>query len=130
MSSRRVPIARWILLAALLGAPLAEPKPAATPSAERSPGRVEGNARTEAYLSGLQLPSALAFAPDGRLFLIEVNAGRVRVGKDGILQEQPVATFPVQQGSESGLLGLTLDPAFGTNRYIYVYYSEADPART
>jgi len=143
MSSRRVPIARWILLAALLGAllgggclpigvapaPLAEPKPAATPSAERSPGRVEGNARTEAYLSGLQLPSALAFAPDGRLFLIEVNAGRVRVGKDGILQEQPVATFPVQQGSESGLLGLTLDPDFGTNRYIYVYYSEADPAR-
>ena len=100
----------------------------AKPSADR---RVGGKPaiRTETYLAGLALPSALAFAPDGRLFLVEVNAGRVRVAKDGVLQEQPVATFPVQQGSESGLLGLALDPEFAATRYVYVYYSESDPAR-
>ena len=85
--------------------------------------------RQEVYLEGLQLPAALAFAPDGRLFLVEVNAGRVRIARDGVLQERPVATSPVQQGSESGLLGLTLDPDFTTNHYVYVYYSEADPAQ-
>ena len=143
MSSRPVSASRRILLVVLLGAmlmggclptgavsaPTAGSKPAATLSAERSSERNRRDARAEVYLSGLQLPSALAFAPDGRLFLVEVNAGRVRVGKDGILQPQPVATFPVQQGSESGLLGLTLDPNFGANRHVYVYYSEADPAR-
>lgn len=143
MSSPPASACRRLVLIVLLGAmlvggclptganpsPPTETKPAAKPSTERSSGRGKGDVRTEVYLSGLQLPSALAFAPDGRLFLVEVNAGRVRVSKDGILQEQPVATFPVQQGSESGLLGLTLDPDFGANRYVYVYYSEADPAR-
>ena len=143
MSSRPVPAARWILLVVLLGAMLiggclptgaapmspAEAESVERPSTERSSERGKGDARTQVYLSGLQLPAAPAFAPDGRLFLVEVNAGRVRVGKDGILQEEPVATFPVQQGSESGLLGLALDPNFAANRYVYVYYSEADPAR-
>ena len=143
MSSRSVPAARWILLVVLLGAMLiggclptgatpmspAEAESVERPGTERSSERGKGDARTQVYLSGLQLPAAPAFAPDGRLFLVEVNAGRVRVGKDGILQEEPVATFPVQQGSESGLLGLALDPDFAANRYVYVYYSEADPAR-
>jgi glucose/arabinose dehydrogenase len=143
MSSRLVSASRRILLVVLLGAmltggclptgadsaPPAGPKPEAAPSAEPSSERVKRDGRAQVYLSGLQLPAALAFAPDGRLFLIEVNAGRVRVSKDGVLQQQPVATFPVQQGAESGLLGLTLDPNFGANRHVYVYYSEADPAR-
>jgi aldose sugar dehydrogenase len=143
MSSRPVSAARRILLVVLLGAMLiggclptgaaptfpAEAESPERPSAERSSERGKGDARPQVYLSGLQLPAAPAFAPDGRLFLVEVNAGRVRVGKDGILQPQPVATFPVQQGSESGLLGLALDPDFAANRYVYVYYSEADPAR-
>ena len=143
MSSWHKSASRRILLAVLLGAtllagclptgpaasPATEPAPTTKPSAERNSGRDKPDVRADEYLAGLQLPSALAFAPDGRLFLVEVNAGRVRVGKDGVLQEQPVATFPVQQGSESGLLGLTLDPDFGANRYVYVYYSEADPAR-
>ncbi|MDP8925230.1 MAG: PQQ-dependent sugar dehydrogenase [Chloroflexota bacterium] len=108
--------------------PAAESQPTAKPSAERASTR-DRKVRAEVYLNGLQLPSSLAFAPDGRLFLVEVNAGRVRVSKDGVLQEQPVATFPVQQASESGLLGLALDPDFDANHYVYVYYSEADPAR-
>ena len=85
--------------------------------------------RQETYLAGLQLPAALTFAPDGRLFLVEVNAGRVRAAREGVLQDRPVATFPVQQGPESGLLGLALDPDFAANHYVYVYYSEADPAQ-
>lgn len=141
MSSRFVAAPRRLLLAGLLGAVLlggclptgsapggSSPQPPAKPNAERR-SAARGDVRAEVHLSGLLLPSALTFAPDGRLFLVEVNAGRVRVGRDGVLQEQPVATFPVQQGAESGLLGLTLDPDFAANHYVYAYYSEADPAR-
>jgi glucose/arabinose dehydrogenase len=83
--------------------------------------------RIDVAVQGVQLPAALTFAPDGRMFFVEVNAGRVRVVKDGKLVEQPVATFPVQQASESGLLGLTLDPDFAANGRMYAYYSESRP---
>jgi len=103
----------------------------AKPTTERRQSRAEpaSGVRSEMFLDGLQLPAALTFAPDGRLFFVEVNAGRVRVASGSSLQEQPVATLPVQKASESGLLGLALDPAFTSNHYVYLYYSEADPGR-
>jgi glucose/arabinose dehydrogenase len=101
---------------------------AAKPTADRRAGRPD-RVRSQVYVEGLQLPSALSFAPDGRLFLVEVNAGKVRVVRGGVLEAQPVATFPVQQAAESGLLGLALDPDFGNNHHVYVYYAEAEPGR-
>ncbi|MFN8521918.1 MAG: PQQ-dependent sugar dehydrogenase [Chloroflexota bacterium] len=85
--------------------------------------------QTTTLVSGVQLPAAMVYDPTGRLFFVEVNAGRLRVFKDGGLQPESVAEFPVHKGSESGLLGLALDPAFQENHFIYVYYSEAEPAR-
>jgi glucose/arabinose dehydrogenase len=108
--------------------------PSPTPSATPKPN-VEGRGNRvdrvniDTFVQGVQLPAALTFAPDGRLFFVEVNAGRVRVAENGVLQERPVATFPVQQASESGLLGLALDPSFETNHHVYVYYSEGDAAQ-
>lgn len=69
--------------------------------------------------------SAMAFAPDGRLFYTERNSGNVRVvAADGTLLEEPFANVAVAQGFEWGLLGLTLDPDFETNGYVYIYYTE------
>ncbi len=80
------------------------------------------------YVDNLELPAAMTFAPDGQMFFVEVFAGRVRMVENGVLELDPVITFQVQQGSESGLLGIALDPDFQTNRFIYAYYSEPDPA--
>lgn len=74
--------------------------------------------------SGLTAPTAMAFAPDGRLFVTE-QAGRVRIIRDGALLPTPFATFAVEASGERGLLGLTFDPAFAVNGFVYVYYTTA-----
>lgn len=107
------------------GAPgISQPEP--TASAERRTTR-KGRLQTSIVVDNVEMPAAMIFAPDGRLFFVEVFAGRVRVVKDGVLQPEPVTTFRVQTGSESGLLGLALDPDFTNNRFMYAYYAEPDP---
>jgi aldose sugar dehydrogenase len=73
---------------------------------------------------------ALAFAPDGRLFVTE-RAGRIRVIQKDTLTPEPWATIPVldspSTGAESGLMGLAVDPAFAQNRRIYVCYTHPGP---
>lgn len=73
---------------------------------------------------GLTLPTALAFAPDGRLFVCE-QRGTVRVVRDGGLLSTPFATLAVSSDGERGLLGIALDPQFTQNSYVYVYYTTA-----
>ncbi|MGI0005492.1 MAG: PQQ-dependent sugar dehydrogenase, partial [Nitrososphaera sp.] len=76
---------------------------------------------------GLNLPTTMEFAPDGRLFVSEKD-GAVRVVKDGSLLSAPFASLPVNSEGERGLQGIAFDPAFASNRYLYVYYTtSADP---
>jgi glucose/arabinose dehydrogenase len=74
------------------------------------------------YARGLEIPWAIAFAPDGRAFVTE-RPGRVRVIRDGRLDPNPVAVLPVAHVGEGGLLGLALDPEFPRRPFIYVYYT-------
>jgi glucose/arabinose dehydrogenase len=77
--------------------------------------------------------SAIEFAPDGRMFYAiqykttdTGDSGIIRVVlPDGSLQQQPFAEFPVANylGLDWGLTGLALDPAFGTNHYVYAFYT-------
>jgi aldose sugar dehydrogenase len=71
---------------------------------------------------GLDTPWALAFAPDGRLFVTE-RPGRIRVVRDGHLDPVPVATLSVLEGGEGGLMGLALDPEFARTGFVYVCYT-------
>src|SRR5439155_2532795 len=75
--------------------------------------------------------TALAFAPDGRLFFAE-RSGTVRVFQDGAARDfATVRTVTTEAGggySERGLLGLAISPAFASDRFVYAFYSEADRA--
>src|SRR5687768_4782639 len=76
--------------------------------------------------SGLHRPTAMAFAPDGRLFVAEQGSGgvaRLRVIKNGSLLSTPFVSVNVDSAGERGLLGVTFDPAFASNRFVYVYYT-------
>ncbi len=77
--------------------------------------------------SGLSSPTAMQFAPDGRLFVAE-QGGRLRVIKDGVLLPTPFLTLTVSAAGERGLLGVAFDPQFATNRFVYVYYTATTPA--
>jgi glucose/arabinose dehydrogenase len=82
---------------------------------------------TEAQIaSGLASPTAMQFAPDGRLFVCE-QGGRLRVIKDGALLATPFLTVTVNASGERGLLGVAFDPAFGANHFVYVYYTATTP---
>lgn len=67
-------------------------------------------------------PTAMAFAPDGRLFVCLQN-GTLRVIKNGALLATPFVALSVNASGERGLLGVTFDPNFATNQFVYVYYT-------
>ena len=72
----------------------------------------------------LSFPSNMAFAPDGSLFFAEKDTGDIRVIEDGRLLPDPFAHIDVLSAAEQGLLGLALDPAFDTDPWVYIYYSD------
>jgi len=82
---------------------------------------------TEALVaSGLSNPTAMQFAPDGRLFVCE-QGGRLRIIKNGALLSTPFLTVTVSSSGERGLLGVAFDPNFAVNQYVYVYYTATSP---
>src|SRR5882672_7747651 len=72
--------------------------------------------------SGLSAPTAMDFAPDGRLFVC-LQGGNLRVIKNGVLLAAPFVSLTVDSAGERGLLGIAFDPNFITNNFLYVYYT-------
>ncbi|MCE9613019.1 MAG: PQQ-dependent sugar dehydrogenase [Lentisphaerae bacterium] len=74
---------------------------------------------------GLQTPWSLAFLPDGRNLVTE-RAGGLRVmAADGALQPDPVRGTPeVVAHGQGGMLAVAAHPAFATNGWIYLGFSE------
>jgi glucose/arabinose dehydrogenase len=70
---------------------------------------------------GLNLPTAMEIAPDGRIFVSE-KGGNLRVIKNGVLLANPFTSISVNSQGERGLLGIAFDPNFASNGYVYVYY--------
>jgi aldose sugar dehydrogenase len=71
----------------------------------------------------LRTPWSIAFTSKNRALVAE-RRGTVRVIAEGKLLDEPIKTIPdVYELSESGLMGLTLDPEYQTNRFIYVCYT-------
>src|SRR4029453_19263185 len=65
--------------------------------------------------SGMPDPTAIAIAPDGRIFVCQ-QAGQLRVIRDGVLLPTPFVTLSVSSVGERGLLGVAFDPDFATNQ--------------
>ena len=78
-------------------------------------------------VSGLSNPTAMAFAPDGRIFIAQ-QGGALRVVKDNVLLPQAFLTVTVDASGERGLLGVAFDPDFASNQHLYVYYTATLPA--
>ena len=80
--------------------------------------------------SNIPSPTAVQFAPDGRLFVAQQN-GQLRVitnANPPALLSTPFLTVTVSSSGERGLLGVAFDPNFSTNRFVYVYYTATTPA--
>lgn len=74
--------------------------------------------------SGLTKPWGITSLPDGR-FLITEKGGSMRIASaTGELSEAITGLPAVDSKGQGGLLGVTLDPAFSTNRMVYWVFSE------
>ena len=76
------------------------------------------------------LPSAIRFAPDGRLFQLELWTGDIRVFPDTLASSASTvwAHLPVITDGERGLLGFDFHPDYPDSPYVYFLHS--DPADT
>jgi glucose/arabinose dehydrogenase len=112
-------IALWLVVAVM--APVLAPSGAAGQSIP-----VEF---ADEVVTAIESPIALAFTPDGNL-LVTTKGGQLRVvtNSDPLPAASTLAldiSNKVCSGGERGLLGVAVDPNFGTgdNRFIYLYYT-------
>jgi glucose/arabinose dehydrogenase/PKD repeat protein len=75
-------------------------------------------------VGGLTEPTAMAWAPDGRLFVIE-KPGRLKVVAPGGTTATTILDISnrVNDFHDRGLLGLAVDSNFAANRYLYLLHT-------
>jgi len=116
------PSLRPALRAVLLLAAMASVLPARVQAADLPAGF------TERLVANVSSPTAIAIAPDGRVFVAE-KGGRLRLIKNGQLVSTPVLTVSVNTSGERGLLGVAVDPDLSSSPFIYVHYTANGPVR-
>lgn len=109
---------RWLAFAFVIGLTLI--------STNALAATLPANFTETQFASGLTNPTAMAFAPDGRLFVCQ-QGGQLRVVKNGALLATPFVSLTVDSNGERGLLGVAFDPNFATNSFVYVYYTATTP---
>jgi len=89
-----------------------------------------GDLTLQSALPGLNFPVGLSLAPDGRVFFNERLTGKIRIiNQQWQLVPTEFCQIGIATSGEQGLLGLTLDPDFSTNHFVYVYHSASGPLR-
>ncbi len=98
----------------------------AVASGDESDNASSSGLTLETVAEGLEFPWSMAFLPSGEMLVTE-REGRLRIVRDGELDPTPVSGTPeAYVANQGGYLGLALDPAFDTNRLLYLAYSKGD----
>ncbi|MDQ3864756.1 MAG: PQQ-dependent sugar dehydrogenase [Actinomycetota bacterium] len=85
------------------------------------------NGFTDSLVAQVNNPTAMAVAPDGRIFVAQ-KGGKLRVIKNGKLLSKPFLTVNTDTQFFRGLLGVSFDPNFSTNHYVYIFYTATSPS--
>lgn len=113
-----------ICLVLMLGLAPAAPRAMAVPASAPTAATVPSGF-TDELVTSAPGALALAFLPDGRM-LITLKGGQLVVRKGSAnITALDISRRTCPDG-EQGLLGVAVDPAFGTNNYVYVYYTVED----
>ena len=84
--------------------------------------------QNEILVTGLDLPTAMKFLPDGRMLVAELM-GKIKVFPPPYTTADPTPFLQIStgvDGVQQGIFDLALDPGFATNHYYYVFYTAAD----
>jgi glucose/arabinose dehydrogenase len=85
------------------------------------------NIRVEKVITGLEMPTSMAFLDNDDIIITQKDNGRVRLVSNGILQPQPILQVPVVNNSERGLLGVAIantTTTSSTTKTVFLYYTE------
>ncbi|MDQ3727545.1 MAG: PQQ-dependent sugar dehydrogenase [Thermoproteota archaeon] len=98
-----------------------QPLPDPTPPTISDP-----NVRVEKVISGLEMPTSMAFLDNDDIIITQKDNGRVRLVSNGILQPQSILQVPVVNNSERGLLGVAIanTTTTSTTKTVFLYYTE------
>jgi glucose/arabinose dehydrogenase len=134
---KAIPLLVWILAALAGCGPDERAEDGEDPSAPRDPApmlavheaplvaTLPAGFEEVVVLTGLAQPSAIAFSPDGRVFVAE-KSGLVKVFPSlGSTQPTVFADLRTQVHNfwDRGLLGLALHPNFPATPWVYVLYT-------
>jgi aldose sugar dehydrogenase len=102
--------------------PSASSAPALTPTPIREIAQAQG-VRAVPVVSNLERPWGMAWLPDGSILVTE-RPGRLRIVRNGVLDERAIAGVPeVFAEGQGGLMDIALHPRFAENRLVYLTYS-------
>ncbi len=92
------------------------------------PSNINGTFFDQNLITNLERPTAMDFAPDGRIFFTE-QRGIVQVYENGQLLSQPFIDLRPQVNNvqDRGLLGIAVHPNFPVDPYVYLLYTYEDP---
>lgn len=77
----------------------------------------------ETVAENLSVPWSILFTKPSRMLVTERN-GTIRRIEHDVLQQEPLIQFSeVSSNGEEGLMGLTKDPDYDTNNYLYTAYA-------
>lgn len=84
----------------------------------------ESSIRIEEFATGIEIPWDIEFLDDETILVTE-RTGKVRLIRNGILQEAPALDLITQIVSigEAGLMGITKHPAYNENKFVYIYHT-------
>ena len=104
--------------------PLPDPSP---------PTLSDPNIRVERVITGLEMPTSMAFLDNDDIIITQKDNGIVRLVSNGVLQPQPLLQVPVVNNSERGLLGVAIanTTTDSSTKIVFLYYTEpvGDQAR-
>jgi len=81
----------------------------------------------QVWVSGLEIPWAIDF-PEADLALVTERPGRLRVVRNGILQNEAIRDIPaVLHEGQGGLMDVAVDPDYRQNGWIYLSFSHVQP---
>ncbi|TAG48490.1 MAG: hypothetical protein EAZ29_13330, partial [Runella slithyformis] len=81
------------------------------------------NVKIEVAVSGLKMPWAIAFLPNGDMLVTE-RTGQLRMVQNGQLLPEPIKGLPeITYKGQGGLLDVVLHPKYAQNGWIYFSYS-------
>src|SRR3954464_6200380 len=127
----RIAVRSAVLLAVVAscrGATPVVPSPAAATSANL-PAPEPSRFQQDILLEGVfDEPTEIAVAHDGRVFIVERH-GTFSMYDPTTRTQRAIQKLDINDADENGLIGITLDPGFDRNRWIYINRTVGDHHR-